>query len=85
MALYKTPASSSQGTTVTQTPYTENQPFGNVRNAVTSPVTDSITQNGENIQGRLFGANGNPAVLRATADYKFASESAIHGRGLYQP
>lgn len=53
MALYKTPANSSQGTTVTQTPNAEKQPLGNVRNAVTSPVTDSMAQSAENMHGSL--------------------------------
>lgn len=49
----KTPASNSQGTTVTQTPYAENQPLGNVRNANASPVNSSISTPAENVNTKF--------------------------------
>lgn len=39
--------------TVTQTPYAENQPLGNVRNANASPVTPSISTPAENVNTKF--------------------------------
>lgn len=49
----KTPASNSQGTTVTHAPHAESQPLGNVRNADASPINSSISAPAENVNTKF--------------------------------